>query len=91
MKLNQVKRQLRAFYGALGVGARRAEKLIKSDLARVRRNTAPQTRADIAELYGSARGAQLDELFVWIDTPEGYQYWATRDGFIPPVPGYVHA
>lgn len=93
MILREAKRQLREFYAANGVGIRRTEKLVKSDLRRVLRNTAqavldevrPYRRLGIRHQF-----AQLDMLFVWGESPEGHDYWKARDwGRV--APEVVHA
>lgn len=68
--MKTIKRQLRQFYAAQGIGARRAEKLIKSDLNAVRRYTDLPARA-LPERV-------LIQAMAWDSTPQGWQYWAVR-------------
>ena len=80
MLLSEAKRQLLEFYAANGVGTRRAEKLVKSDLRRAQRNTAPEVLAEMRDYRKQGyRAAQLDTLFVWGESPEGHEYWSARD------------
>lgn len=93
MLLSEAKRQLREFYAVNGVGIRRAEKLVKSDLRRALRNTQQTVLGEAREYIrgtGTKRVAQLDMLFVWGESPEGHEYWAARDwGRV--APEHVHA
>jgi len=68
--MRAIKRQLRQFYAAQGIGARRAEKLIKSDLNAVRRNS---------NLPASALSERvLIQVMLWDETPQGWRYWVVR-------------
>lgn len=78
--MKTIKRQLRQFYAAQGIGARRAEKLIKSDLNAVRRCTALSARA-LPERV-------LIQAMPWARTPQGHDYWAARHYGPAEVPGF---
>lgn len=68
--MRTIKRQLRQFYADLGIGVRRAEKLIKSDLNAVRRYTNPRV--------GVHPEHQLIQAMLWCHTLQGWRYWAAR-------------
>jgi len=85
--MRAIKRQLKAYYSAKGVGRRRAEKLVKSDLAAADRY-AKASRC-LAEFNEARHTRRLSSAFVWAATPQGHQYWRDRDvalGVRPALP-----
>lgn len=68
--MRTIKRQLRQFYASQGIGVRRAEKLIKSDLNAVRRYTNMS--------LGVHPKHHLIQAMTWCHTPQGWRYWAAR-------------
>ena len=72
--MRTIKRQLRQFYASQGIGARRAEKLIKRDLNAVRRHW------DLP--HGPQPWHELAHVMEWHRTPQGWYYWASRQGCI---------
>lgn len=65
------KHQLRAFYAAQGLTGKHLRSAMRHDMRRIRKysNKYP-------ELVG---GWLLSFLFLFEDTPEGYNYWRVRD------------
>lgn len=77
--MTTAKRQLSAFYVEQGLTGKHLRSAIKHDLKLVKQNVIGCFGYDQRlRPLGPHEDRQLSCLFVWFDSPEGYDYWADR-------------